>query len=142
MADPRDSFELGLQRDEPPASATPLLLALWHRLRGDWIAAHEIAQTKEDDDGAWVHAWLHRVEGDRSNAAYWYRRAGRPAADGDTHQDGLLIARALLGGVADEQSDLGVRSLTSALQREESLGTGGRTHAPPHKADVPLDHQR
>ena len=98
MTDPRTAFELSLHRDEPLASANPMLHALWHGLRGDWIAAHEIAQTQNDADGAWVHAWLHRVEGDHGNAAYWYRRAGRRMADGDTREEGLLIARALLGG--------------------------------------------
>ncbi|HXQ80109.1 MAG TPA: hypothetical protein VN775_02265 [Opitutaceae bacterium] len=54
------------------------LLALWHDARGDWAAAHESAQREETADGAWVHAYLHRKEGDAGNAAYWYRRAGRP----------------------------------------------------------------
>lgn len=98
MTDPRNEFELSLEFDEPPASATPQLQALWHGLRGDWTAAHEIAQTQKDSDSAWIHAWLHRIEGDRSNAAYWYRRAGRPVADGDTREEGLLIAQALLRG--------------------------------------------
>lgn len=97
MNDPRHAFELSLHQAEPPASATPLLQALWHGLRGDWTAAHEIAQTHDSADGAWVHAWLHRIEGDHGNAAYWYRRAGRRMADGDTREEGLLIARALLG---------------------------------------------
>jgi hypothetical protein len=92
-----DAFERSLERDAPPENATPLLRALWHGLRGDWTAAHEIAQTQDDADGAWVHGWLHRVEGDADNAAYWYRRAGRPVAVGDTRAEGLHIARALGG---------------------------------------------
>ena len=54
-----------------------VLLALWWDARGDWKRAHEIAQDVSDADGAWVHAYLHRKEGDLGNAAYWYRRAGR-----------------------------------------------------------------
>jgi hypothetical protein len=80
MTDSWNAFELSLERDEAPAFATPLLQALWHGLRGDWTAAHEIAQAHDDAAGAWVHAWLHRIEGDHANAAYWYRRAGRPPA--------------------------------------------------------------
>ena len=59
------------------------LLALWWDARGDWAKAHEVAQDVETADGAWVHAYLHRKEGDAGNAAYWYRRAGRAAAKGD-----------------------------------------------------------
>lgn len=59
-----------------------VLLALWLDGRGDWTGAHEIAQQIDDREGALVHAYLHRKEGDASNAAYWYRRAGRPTATG------------------------------------------------------------
>jgi len=54
---------------------------------------------QDDPDGAWVHAWLHRIEGDLSNADYWYRRANRPPARGDTRDEGLRIARALIGRI-------------------------------------------
>ena len=96
MTDPIASFVLGLDRDEPPPGATPMLRAIWHGLRGDWDAAHELAQAQDDAEGAWVHAWLHRIEGDLGNADHWYRRAGRPARRDDTHDEGLEIARALL----------------------------------------------
>jgi hypothetical protein len=62
----------------PPASLTPPLLALWHDAKGDWESAHQIAQAIDDESGSWIHAYLHRKEGDASNAAYWYRRAGKP----------------------------------------------------------------
>ena len=64
----------------PSEQFSGLLLALWWDGRGDWQMAHEIAQDIETSDGAWVHAYLHRKEGDTWNAGYWYRRAGRPAA--------------------------------------------------------------
>ena len=78
------SFEASLASDSPPASLSRPLLALWHLAKGDWNRAHGVAQEDEvDRECAWVHAHLHRVEGDLGNAGYWYRRAGRPVATGD-----------------------------------------------------------
>ena len=74
-----DEFQATCRRRSPPAVA-PLLIALWHDARGDWDAAHRVAQDVDDESGAWVHAYLHRKEGDLGNAAYWYRRAGKPVA--------------------------------------------------------------
>ena len=79
-----------------PASAPPLVRALWHDAVGDWSAAHSVAQDVETDEGAWVHAYLHRKEGDTSNAGYWYRRAGRPPAAGPLDDEWRAIAAALL----------------------------------------------
>jgi len=59
------------------------LLALWWDGRGNWDKAHEVTQEVEGRDGAWVHAYLHRKEGDLGNAGYWYRQAGRAVATGD-----------------------------------------------------------
>lgn len=91
------SFESSLSAATPPTQATPPLRALWHGLRGDWKTAHEIVQAEDDRDSAWVHAWLHRVEGDLGNAGYWYARAGKPVASGETRTEGLGIATALGG---------------------------------------------
>jgi len=99
MSDPTaafDAFVLSLDADAPPPAATPMQRAVWHGLRGEWNAAHELAQVQEDAEGAWVHAWLHRIEGDLGNADYWYRQAHRPARRGDTRDEGLEIARALI----------------------------------------------
>ena len=85
-----------LLRDDQPPAAGGLLRALWHGARGEWEAAHAIAQDDPSVAGAWVHAWLHRVEGDDANAAYWYRRAGRPVAAGPTDDEACAIAAALL----------------------------------------------
>ena len=101
MTDSIDTFVLSLDRDEPPSFATPMLRAIWHALRGDWASGHELAQAQDDPDGAWVHAWLHRVEGDLDNAEYWYRRAGRQALSGDVRTEGLHIARALIHSSGD-----------------------------------------
>lgn len=81
----------------PPAGLDRALLALWHDARGDWDTAHALAQEAGGIDGAWVHAYLHRKEGDAANAGYWYRRAGRPPAAGDLRAEWEMIARALLG---------------------------------------------
>ena len=62
-----------------PADSSLALQALWHDARGDWQRAHECAQEDAGRDGSWVHAYLHRKEGDLGNAGYWYARAGRPA---------------------------------------------------------------
>jgi hypothetical protein len=81
----------------PPARVAPALLALWHDAAGDWDAAHRVAQDVDTPDGAWVHAYLHRKEGDAGNAAYWYRRAGQPVAHDDLQSEWARIATALLG---------------------------------------------
>src|SRR5580658_2003870 len=73
-----DDFRLSLTATEPPAGLTHALAGLWWDARGDWTRAHESAQQDEGVEGAWVHAYLHRKEGEQSNAAYWYRRAGKP----------------------------------------------------------------
>ena len=96
MTEPIDVFVQSLERDGPPPSLTPMLRAIWLGLRGDWKAAHELAQAQDDAEGAWVHAWLHRIEGDLGNADYWYRRARRQARRDDTRDEGLDIARALI----------------------------------------------
>src|SRR5688572_4550728 len=88
-----DAFVLSLSRDEAPPFATPTLRAVWHGLRGDWHAAHELAQAQDGADGAWVHAWLHRMEGDLGNADYWYR-LGSPAAAPRRHAHGRARDRA------------------------------------------------
>jgi hypothetical protein len=64
----------------PEAALSPPLKALWWAAKGDWDQAHRIVQDEDGADAAWVHAYLHRVEGDLGNAAYWYRRAGQPVA--------------------------------------------------------------
>jgi hypothetical protein len=61
------AFLDSLKTGTPPVAAVPLLRAVWHGLRGDWEAAHHIAQDDASAEGAWVHAWLHRIEGDVAN---------------------------------------------------------------------------
>lgn len=93
-----DEFKATLTAASAPPDLAPTLRALWHDLRGDWDAAHRIAQDVVGPDGAWVHAYLHRKEGDAANAAYWYRRAGRPVASASLDDERDAIVRALLLG--------------------------------------------
>ena len=90
-----DEFKATMSRGEPPDVA-PLLRALWHDARGEWDKAHGVAQDVDDETGAWVHAYLHRKEGDPGNAAYWYRRAGQPVATDSLEAEWNRIATALL----------------------------------------------
>jgi len=80
---------------EPPPD-DKALQALWWAERGDWDRAHECAQADEGGPADWVHAYLHRVEGDLGNAGYWYARAGKPPATGAFETEWGEIAAALL----------------------------------------------
>ena len=82
----------------PPAGLTPPLQALWWTGKGGWDQAHKIVMREEGADAAWVHAYLHRVEGDLPNAGYWYRAAGKPVAKGALEAEWDAIAAALLRG--------------------------------------------
>jgi hypothetical protein len=70
-----------LKKDKPPENIGPLLLALWYDAKGDWQTSHNIAQEIESTNGALLHAYLHRKEGDTWNADYWYRTAGVKTKD-------------------------------------------------------------
>jgi hypothetical protein len=88
------------QLRELPASEAlnlrPLLRALWIDQQGNWEGAHEVAQEVESRDGCWLHAYLHRKEGDTSNAAYWYRRAGKPLFMGSLDEEWRSLAISFL----------------------------------------------
>ena len=88
-------FKATLESQTPPA-VSGALVALWHDAKGDWSRAHEVAQEIENATGSWVHAYLHRKEGDESNAAYWYRRAGKPVERGSLETEWTQIVTALL----------------------------------------------
>jgi hypothetical protein len=91
-----EQFRESLQHDEPPAGMDFALAGLWWDAKGNWNKAHESAQQDEGRRGSWVHAYLHRKEGDPSNAAYWYDRAGRATAQGSLQEEWLEITKALL----------------------------------------------
>ena len=91
-------FEESLMQSSPPAGLSAAVEALWHERHGDWDLAHKIAQDISGPEGSWVHAYLHRREGDESNAAYWYRQAGKPIMRGSLDDEWRAMVDALLNG--------------------------------------------
>ena len=92
------SFDEFISAKTEPSAIGPALAALWHDAQGDWAKAHALAQDDEGAAGSWVHAYLHRKEGDATNARYWYVRAGRtpPAKSVTLEAEREAIARELL----------------------------------------------
>ena len=91
-------FRASLSGAAPAPELDAPLAALWWAARSNWDAAHRIVQDEEDANSAWVHAYLHRVEGDLGNAGYWYRRAGRSVAMGALDAEWEAIVLALFSG--------------------------------------------
>lgn len=89
-------FEASLQRDKPDSGLPPLLQALWYEARGDWDHAHKITQKENGADACWVHAYLHRKEGDLGNAGYWYARARRDVSSDPLDQEWRQISADLI----------------------------------------------
>jgi hypothetical protein len=89
-------FKRSLTKAKPPPGGAPALAALWWAAKEDWNRAHALVMDEGGKDCAWVHAYLHRVESDLENARYWYRRAGKPAAQGRLEAEWDAIAGALL----------------------------------------------
>lgn len=87
-----EEFRQTLSASTPPDGVGDLLHSLWYDGKGDWEKAHNIAQDIDNTEGSWVHAYLHRKEGDEWNAGYWYRRAGKPFCNGslDTEWNQLV----------------------------------------------------
>jgi len=92
----RLEFKRSLSGKKPPSGLSPALTALWWAGKDTWDKAHDIVMNGEGADCAWVHAYLHRVEGDRDNARYWYRQARREPATGELAPEWSAIAAALL----------------------------------------------
>jgi hypothetical protein len=89
-------FKTSIAGDKPPTDLTPSLEALWWAAKGDWDKAHKIVMDQESADAAWVHAYLHRVEGDLPNAGYWYRQARREVATGTLDAEWAAMSAELL----------------------------------------------
>jgi hypothetical protein len=89
-------FKRSLAKAKPPVGISPALAGLWWAGKDNWDKAHTLIMSEEDADCAWVHAYLHRVEGDVGNARYWYRQARRKPAEGDLAAEWAAIAAALL----------------------------------------------
>lgn len=82
-----ENFTSSLLQEEPPVHIPAYLLSLWYDARGDWHKAHEIIQDIHDNKGSHIHAYLHRKEGDNSNARYWYSRAGKDFPNNSSLQE-------------------------------------------------------
>ncbi len=92
------AFTASLSGAEPAPGLAAPLASLWWAAKGDWDRAHKTVQDDGSAEAAWAHAYLHRVEGDLSNAGYWYRRAGRSVANDSLQAEWERIASALLEG--------------------------------------------
>ncbi len=90
------TFDEFTKLEKCPASVSLALQALWYDNKGDWDNAHKIVQDASDSDSDWVHAYLHRKEGDNDNARYWYRRSGKPEFKGDLNQEWEQMVSELL----------------------------------------------
>ena len=88
--------EFKRQNSQQIKSCSLALQALWHDYHGDWHKSHKLIDRESDKDCAWVHAYLHRVEGDLGNARYWYRRSGKPESKLSLTEERQQIAQALL----------------------------------------------
>ena len=91
-----DEFKASLSGDTPPADLSPALSALWLDRAGKWAASHEQVQDADTQDAAWVHAYLHRKEGDAANARYWYNRAERDFPEQSLAEEWEALAASLL----------------------------------------------
>jgi len=91
-----EEFKSSMANELPPRGITSSLAALWYAGKGDWEQAHAIAQDVPTRDGSWVHAYLHRVEGDQWNANYWYNRAGKTMPAIGLDQEWEEIVKAML----------------------------------------------
>ncbi len=89
-------FKSSLKEPHPPLSLSNALQALWYDANGDWDKAHDLAQIEENAISNWVHAYLHRKEGDQFNASYWYRRADKPVCKLSLDEEWEQIAAELL----------------------------------------------
>jgi hypothetical protein len=90
------AFRRSIALARPPAGLSAALAALWWAKKGNWTKAHRVAMDAEGADCAWVHAYLHRVEGDEDNARYWYRQARRKLPTCSLMDEWEAIAQAVL----------------------------------------------
>ena len=91
-----ERFMASIEHTSPPAELPLSLLALWYDARGNWDLAHETIQNESDETCAWIHAYLHRKEGDLWNARYWYNKCGRGEFKGSLSEEWQSITRSLL----------------------------------------------
>lgn len=91
-----DTFKASVSSDDMPDNLNQGLQALWQEAKGNWEASHDIVNDMPNALGSWIHAYLHRVEGDLSNAAYWYRKAERPVCEDSLESEWENIAKDII----------------------------------------------
>ena len=91
-----EEFKQTISSGHPPTDVSSYLKALWFDAKGDWEKAHNIVQEGEDDTASWIHAYLHRKEGDTGNADYWYRRAGKKRPPVSLEEEWANLVKTLL----------------------------------------------
>ena len=89
-------FRKTLAQTQPPERLSKYLESLWLDAKGDWEKAHTVVQDINTPEASWVHAYLHRKEGDISNAGYWYRRAGKPVFTGSLEEEWEQLVKTFL----------------------------------------------
>jgi hypothetical protein len=94
------AFNASLHADAPPPGLTPPLQALWWDAKGDWTRAHQLVDELETPNGMAVHAYLHRKQGEYSNADYWYRLAGRTYYRADLQEEWKALVQGLVSSVS------------------------------------------
>ena len=99
-----ERFRMSLRSAAPPAGLSRALAGLWYDGRGDWETAHREVQKGSGADEAWVHAYLHRKEGDLANAGYWYRRCDHTQFSGSLDEEWCQIVTSLLVRTTDDQA--------------------------------------
>ncbi|WP_353980544.1 hypothetical protein [Salinicola endophyticus] len=96
------TFLDSLDRPSPPADLGRELRALWWAGKSEWSKAHDQVDTASGPHAAWVHAYLHRWEGDIGNAGYWYRQAGLPVPDQSLDEEWQEITQSLLRALSPQ----------------------------------------
>ena len=91
-----EDFVSSLDDSEAPKRINPLLKALWFDAKGFWDKAHRVVQERDDTKANWIHAYLHRKEGDQFNAAYWYGRCSKPMPEYDLRKEWEEITRSII----------------------------------------------
>ncbi len=91
-----EDFSVSLESDTPPQGISPELRGLWWDGKGNWHKSHETVQDLASKEAAWVHAYLHRKEGDIWNADYWYSRAGKVRPKVSLEEEWAAMVKALL----------------------------------------------
>ena len=85
-----------INENKIPNNLSVYLKALWYDAKGDWPAAHNLVDHLSDKNACRVHAYLHRVEGDKWNANYWYTKCGEPMPDISLEEERTLLVQRLL----------------------------------------------